>query len=87
MNKVKDDKKPDSPKMANVPFVKIFKFNPAEKPEEEFEKEVNEWTKKSTFKGQNPMPGKAFANHKTGEVYVVFIYMMRLEVPKNIIDN
>lgn len=77
--KVKDENK-EAPK-AVIPMMKMFEF-PEDTTPEKMEEEINEWVKIKTFQGNNPMPGKAFSNHKTGKVYVMYIYALQIEVPK-----
>lgn len=74
---------------AIVPDFKTFEFDPMA-PNfsiEECDKVVNDWIRDSTFKGENPMPGKCFSNHMTGKLYYVVVRHLRVQVPENYIKK
>jgi hypothetical protein len=63
---------------------KTFSFKPRlfrPVTQQQIDDTVNPWLKEKCLNGQNPMPGKAFSNHRTGEVVVIMCYTEIIEIP------
>jgi hypothetical protein len=64
-----------------IPFPrqKTFIFS-SNKDASEIDNEINEWSLEKVKEGKGPMLGKCFANHDTGDIYYVFMYLDKVEV-------